>query len=102
MYLIRQLDSGGNDWSKTYYLIHPNSIFSPIVGIYKLRFDNMGTTKIDICNIKIEKADIATPWTPAPEDCTFGTTQGDYLGILTWDKPYPSSDPTDYTWTEIT
>ena len=49
-------------------------------------------------NAKIEYGDTATPWTPAPEDCTFGTTEGEYMGTLVWDKPYPSNDPNDYTW----
>lgn len=55
----------------------------------------------EITNVKLEYGDTSTPWTPAPEDCTFGTTEGDYMGTLVWDKPYPSNDPKDYTWALI-
>jgi hypothetical protein len=50
---------------------------------------------------KLEIGDTATPWSPAPEDGTLGTTQGKYLGTLVWDKPYPSNDPKDYVWARI-
>lgn len=50
---------------------------------------------------KLELGDTATPWTPAPEDCTFGTTTGKYMGTAVWDKPYPPLDPSEYTWSEV-
>lgn len=40
-------------------------------------------------------------YTPAPEDQAPGTTPGKYLGTLVWDKPYPSPDTADYTWSEV-
>ena len=40
-------------------------------------------------------------YAPSPEDQQFGTTPGKYLGTLVWDKPYPSPDTADYTWSEV-
>lgn len=55
----------------------------------------------NVACLKLEVGSTATPWTPAPEDCTFGTTEGEYMGTLVWDKPYPSNDPKDYTWGKV-
>ena len=41
-------------------------------------------------------------YAPAPEDQQFGLTSGTYLGIASWDKPYPPLDPSVYTWSSTT
>lgn len=51
-------------------------------------------------NMKLEIGDHATPWTPAPEDTTFGTTPGRYMGVAFSDKGYPPMDVADYDWSE--
>ncbi|MCI6619631.1 MAG: hypothetical protein MSD82_12350 [Prevotella sp.] len=58
------------------------------------------TAQLIMSNLKVEVGSAATPWTPAPEDCTFGTTEGEYMGTLVWDKPYPSLDPAAYVWSK--
>ena len=56
------------------------------------------TGTLQVKNIQLKRGDSETTWTPSPEDCTFGTTEGKYMGTLVWDKPYPSNNPRDYTW----
>nr|DAX49139.1 MAG TPA: tail protein [Caudoviricetes sp.] len=41
-------------------------------------------------------------YAPAPEDQQFGLTPGLYLGIASWDKPYPPLDPQMYQWSSTT
>lgn len=101
-FLIARNENGTDNWSLPYYKIS-DTLGSQYInsGLYTLRFDNMGSTPIKIWDIKLEVGDTATPWTPAPEDCTFGTTEGEYMGTLVWDKPYPSNNPADYTWGKV-
>jgi len=40
-------------------------------------------------------------YAPAPEDQRFGLTKGKYIGFATWDKPYPPTDVSAYTWNKI-
>lgn len=51
-----------------------------------------------LCGYKVEYGDKATEYSPAPEDQQFGLTTGKYIGIATWDKPYPPLNPSAYTW----
>ena len=51
-----------------------------------------------LCGYKIEYGDKATEYSPAPEDQQFGLTTGKYIGIASWDKPYPPLNPNAYTW----
>lgn len=51
-----------------------------------------------LCGYKVEYGDKATEYSPAPEDLQFGLTIGKYIGITTWDKPYPPLNPNAYTW----
>ena len=51
-----------------------------------------------LCGYKVEYGDKATEYSPAPEDQQFGLTTGKYIGIATWDKPYPPLNPNAYMW----
>lgn len=68
------------------------------VNIYAIPNNNLEST---IDDIKIEYGDTYTGYTPAQEDVLFGTTEGEYMGTLVWDKPYPSNNPADYTWGKV-
>lgn len=55
-------------------------------------------SKMWLCGYKVEYGDKATEYSPAPEDQQFGLTSGKYIGIATWDKPYPPLNTNAYTW----
>ena len=55
-------------------------------------------SKMWLCGYKVEYGDKATEYSPAPEDLQFGLTTGKYIGISSWDKPYPPLNPSAYTW----
>lgn len=89
-------------WKKYIIVWHTSDSVSGVKNVIVCRLHTgRGSGTVSACGIKLEVGDTATPWTPAPEECTFGTTKGRYLGKLAWDKPYPSSDPTDYTWIDM-
>ena len=72
-----------------------NAASNTYVNIYAIPQNNLEST---IDDIKIEYGDTYTGYTPAQEDVLFGTKEGEYLGTLVWDKPYPSNNPSDYQW----
>lgn len=55
----------------------------------------------EIRNVKLEEGNAATEWTPAPEDQQFGLTPDAWLGVATWDKPYPPMEESAYSWSEV-
>ena len=55
-------------------------------------------SKMWLCGYKVEYGDKATEYSPAPEDQQIGLTAGKYIGIASWDKPYPPLNPSAYTW----
>jgi len=54
--------------------------------------------KFDICCIQFAQGKGVDTWQPSPKDAQLGTTTGKYIGIATWDKPYPPLNPSAYTW----
>lgn len=52
---------------------------------------------LEICGIKVEQGDKATPWSPAPED----NVQPKYMGTYTDYTQADSTDPTKYLWSQI-
>ena len=54
--------------------------------------------KFDICCIQFAQGNGVDTWQPSPKDAQLGTTTGKYIGIATWDKPYPPLNPNAYTW----
>ena len=61
-----------------------------------------GTTKVFIKNFMLTMGEDKYDYAPAPEDQDAGTFPGKYLGIASWDKPYPPLDPSVYTWSSTT
>ena len=57
-----------------------------------------GTTKVFIKNFMLTMGEDKYDYAPAPEDQDAGTFPGKYIGIISWDKPYPPLDPSAYTW----
>ena len=51
-----------------------------------------------IADLMITQGEGEYEYAPAPEDQQFGLTTGKYIGIATWDKPYPPLNPSAYTW----
>lgn len=51
-----------------------------------------------VADLMITQGEEEYEYAPAPEDQQFGLTQGKYLGVASWDKPYPPLDPNAYTW----
>lgn len=60
------------------------------------------TCKFDLCCIQFAQGNGVDTWQPAPKDAQAGTTSGTYLGIASWDKPYPPLDPQMYQWSSTT
>ena len=56
------------------------------------------TLNLYIADLMITQGNTPYDYAPAPEDQQFGLTQGRYIGIMSWDKPYPPLDPSSYTW----
>lgn len=46
----------------------------------------------------VRKGEVAPDWIPSRQEEIIGMQQGSYLGIASWDKPYPPLDPSAYTW----
>lgn len=81
--------------------VMPNWIENGSNSGFRARFrKTSGSGTVTVSKAKLEIGDTATDWSPAPEDQQLGTTPGKYLGTLVWDKPYPSPDTADYTWSE--
>lgn len=51
-----------------------------------------------VADLMITQGEEEYEYAPAPEDQQFGLTSGKYIGIATWDKPYPPLNPNAYTW----
>lgn len=52
-------------------------------------------------NLKLERGDVSTDWSPAPEEQNFGLTPGKYLGTSISDLPYPPMTVGAYSWALI-
>lgn len=55
-----------------------------------------------VADLMITQGSEPYDYAPAPEDQQFGLTSGTYLGIVSWDKPYPPLDPQMYQWSSTT
>ena len=55
-----------------------------------------------VADLIITQGSEAYDYAPAPEDQQFGLTSGQYLGIASWDKPYPPLRPEAYQWSKLT
>ena len=51
-----------------------------------------------VADLMITQGEEEYDYAPAPEDQQFGLTQGRYIGITSWDKPYPPLATNAYTW----
>lgn len=81
--------------------VMPNWVENGSNSGFRARFrKTSGSGTVTVSKAKLEIGDTATDWTPSPEDQALGTMPGKYLGTLVWDKPYPSPDTADYTWSE--
>lgn len=89
---------GGNTYRL--YASYNNPYTYPL-RVIDLKIGTSNASYISFRYPQLEYGNSASPWTPAPEDCTFGTTEGEYMGTLVWDNPYPSNDPNDYTWGKV-
>ena len=58
------------------------------------------TLNLYVADLMITQGSEAYDYAPAPEDQQFGLTPGLYLGIASWDKPYPPLDPQMYQWSK--
>lgn len=56
------------------------------------------TLNLYIADLMITQGNTPYDYAPAPEDQQFGLTQGRYIGIMSWNKPYPPLNPNAYTW----
>lgn len=82
--------------------VMPNWVENGSNSEFRARFrKTSGSGTVTVSKAKLEIGDTATDWTPSPEDQALGTMPGKYLGTLVWDKPYPSPDTADYTWSEV-
>lgn len=82
--------------------VMPNWVENGSNSGFRARFrKTSGSGTVTVSKAKLEIGDTATDWTPSPEDQALGTMPGKYLGTLVWDKPYPSPDTADYTWSEV-
>ena len=57
---------------------------------------------VKITNLMVTGGPEEHGWAPAPEDRQFGLTPGKYIGIMSWDKPYPPLAPQMYQWSKAT
>ena len=56
------------------------------------------TLNLYVADLMITQGEEEYEYAPAPEDQQFGLTQGRYIGIMSWDKPYPPLNTNAYTW----
>lgn len=60
------------------------------------------TLNLYVADLMITQGSEPYDYAPAPEDQQFGLTSGTYLGIASWDKPYPPLDTQMYQWSSTT
>ena len=60
------------------------------------------TLNLYVADLMITQGSEPYDYAPAPEDQQFGLTPGLYLGIASWDKPYPPFNPQMYQWSKAT
>ena len=60
------------------------------------------TLNLYVADLMITQGSEPYDYAPAPEDQQFGLTSGTYLGIASWDRPYPPLDPQMYQWSSTT
>ena len=68
---------------------------------YGMTQSSATTLNLYIADLMITQGNTPYNYAPAPEDQQFGLTQGKYLGVASWDKPYPPLDPSAYQWTKV-
>lgn len=68
---------------------------------HALLFYAYNACKFDLCCIQFAQGQGVDTWQPAPKDAAIGTTAGKYLGVVSWDKPYPPMNSTLYQWTKV-
>ena len=51
-----------------------------------------------VADLMITQGEEEYEYAPAPEDLQFGLTTGKYIGIASWNKPYPPLNQSAYTW----
>ena len=69
---------------------------------YGMAQSSATTLNLYVADLMITQGSEPYDYTPAPEDQQFGLTPGLYLGIASWDKPYPPLDPQMYQWSSTT
>ena len=69
---------------------------------YGMAQSSATTLNLYVADLMITQGSEHYDYAPAPEDQQFGLTSGTYLGIASWDKPYPPLDPSVYTWSSTT
>lgn len=57
--------------------------------------------KFDLCCIQFAQGKGVDTWQPAPKDAVIGTTAGKYLGVASWEKPYPPLISSMYQWAKV-
>ena len=77
-----------------------NYLNAPYYGFIDLVYPQ-GNSKVYIKDFMLTLGEEVYDYAPAPEDQLFGLTQGKYLGVASWDKPYPPLDPSAYQWTKV-
>ena len=68
---------------------------------HALLFYAYNACKFDLCCIQFAQGQGVDTWQPTPKDAQAGTTQGKYLGVVSWDKNYPPLNPTMFQWTKV-
>ena len=69
---------------------------------YGMAQSSATTLNLYVADLMITQGSEHYDYAPAPEDQQFGLTSGTYLGIASWDKPYPPLDPQMYQWSSTT
>lgn len=69
---------------------------------YGMAQSSATTLNLYVADLMITQGSEHYDYALAPEDQQFGLTSGTYLGIASWDKPYPPLDPSVYTWSSTT
>ena len=69
---------------------------------YGMAQSSATTLNLYVADLMITQGSEPYDYAPAPEDQQFGLTPGTYLGIASWDKPYPPLDPQMYQWSGTT
>lgn len=77
-----------------------NYLNAPYYGFIDLEYPQ-GNSKVYIKDFMLTLGEEVYDYAPAPEDQLFGLTQGKYLGVASWDKPYPPMNSTLYQWTKV-